>query len=306
MSGLEPKPAAKRPIIVAIGASNLSRGLPRLVAAARARGGPADVLAAAGHGRSFGANSRVAWRRLPSILKSGLWQALQRIEPSESARPVCAVVTDIGNDLLYGFSVQQTAGWVRECVARLAARGTRVAITGLPLTSVARAGPLRYRLLKTVYVPGCPLSLEDLRTAASRLDEAVRGIAAAHGATLIEQPGEWYGFDSIHLRRRRLDSLWGVVSRVWELPDPGIQPRASLVEWGAGGAAVGRGSVAGRQRAVHPAARGPLARRRDARALLRLQHGQGGEWRAGGVGGGKVTHQPPADRFQVGPRGGSS
>jgi hypothetical protein len=231
MSGLEPKPAAKRPIIVAIGASNLSRGLPRLVAAARARGGPADVLAAAGHGRSYGANSRVAWRRLPSILKSGLWQALQRIEPAASARPVCAVVTDIGNDLLYGFAVEQTAGWVRECVARLAARGARVAITGLPLASVARAGPLRYRLLKAVFVPGCPLSLGDLRAAASRLDEAVRVIAAEHGAALIEQPGEWYGFDSIHVRRLRLDELWHAAADAWGLPGPALPRRATLAEW---------------------------------------------------------------------------
>ena len=231
MSGPEPKPAAKRPIIVAIGASNLSRGLPRLVAAARARGGPADVLVAAGHGRSYGANSRVAWRRLPSILKSGLWQALQRIEPAASARPVCAVVTDIGNDLLYGFSVDQTAGWVRECVARLADRGARVAVTALPLASVARAGPLRYRLLKTVYVPGCPLSLEQLRSAAGRLDEAVREIAAEHDATLIEQPGDWYGFDSIHVRRGRLDELWNAVADAWGLSEPPRPPRAGLVEW---------------------------------------------------------------------------
>ncbi len=239
MSGPATEPLASRPIVVAIGASNLSRGLSRLVATAQGRGGPTDLLVAAGHGRSYGANSRVAWRRLPSILRSGLWHALDRLEPSGSARPVRAVVTDIGNDLLYGFSVEQTAGWVRECVARLAGRGARVAITSLPLESVARAGAVRYRLLRTVYVPGCPLSLEQLRAAAERLDEAVRGIAAEHGAVLVEQPGDWYGFDSIHVRRRRLDALWNTAADAWGLPISIARPRATLVEW----ARIGRRSA---------------------------------------------------------------
>ncbi|MFM7137824.1 MAG: SGNH/GDSL hydrolase family protein [Planctomycetota bacterium] len=217
--------------MVAIGASNLSRGLPGLTTIVRAGTGRPDFLVAAGHGRSYGANSRVAWRRLPSILRSGLWRALDRLEPTGAARPVCAVVTDIGNDLLYGFTVEQTAGWVRECLARLAEHGVRTVVTGLPLASVARAGPLRYRLLRTVYVPGCRLSLGELRSAAQRLDEAVRSIAAEHAATLIEQPGDWYGFDSIHVRRRRLGELWEAAANVWALPRPAAAPRVGLAEW---------------------------------------------------------------------------
>lgn len=239
MSGPATEPLAARPVVVAIGASNLSRGLPRLVATTRGRSGPTDLLVAAGHGRSYGANSRVVWRRLPSILRSGLWQALDRLEPHASARPVCAIVTDIGNDLLYGFSVEQTAGWVRECVRRLADRGTRIAITALPLASVQRAGAVRYRLLRTVYVPGCRLSLAELRSAAERLDEAVRGIATEHGATVIEQPGDWYGFDSIHVRRPRLDALWNAAADAWGLPISMARPRATLAEW----ARIGRRSA---------------------------------------------------------------
>lgn len=236
MSGPTGGVGSKRPVVVAIGASNLSRGLPRLVAGVRARITAADFVVAAGHGRSYGAHSRVAWRRLPSILRSGLWQALDRLEPAATPRPACAVVTDIGNDLLYGFSVEQTAGWVRECLARLADRGARVAVTALPLASVARAGPLRYRLLRTVYVPGCPLSLAELRAAAERLDEAVRMIAAAHDAPVVEQPGDWYGFDSIHVRRGRLDALWDAAAAAWGLPEPTAPPRATLAEW----AGIGR------------------------------------------------------------------
>ena len=105
MAGTEAGEAAARgPLVVAIGASNLSRGLAGLVTTVRRRRIGSDILVAAGHGRSFGVTSRVAWRRLPSILGCGLWRAIDRLNPAGD-RPVAAIVTDIGNDLLYGFTV---------------------------------------------------------------------------------------------------------------------------------------------------------------------------------------------------------
>ena len=206
--------------MVVLGASNVSRGLARLATIARHRStNPLDLFVTAGHGRSYGVNSRVAARRLPSILASGLWRSLER-EPSvaDDARRPLALVTDIGNDLLYGFSAGQVAGWVREAVRRLAERGGRVAITRLPLAGLQTVGPARYRILRTCYVPGCRLSLAALKEAAADLDAKIAAVAADHAAILIEQPGEWYGLDALHLRRRHLDSLWHTACDAWHLP----------------------------------------------------------------------------------------
>lgn len=217
------------PRLVVLGASNLSRGLPRLVTAARARAAlPIDCFVAAGHGRSYGATSRVGWRRLPSILACGLWRSLDRLPPSTS-RPL-ALVTDVGNDLLYGFPADEVAAWVATAVRRLEARGARVVITRLPLASIARVGPVRYRALKTVYVPGCRLRLDELKTAASRLDDCLATIAAAHGAAVVDQPGAWYGMDAIHVRRRQLDHLWERVCTTWGLP-ASRRRRATVADW---------------------------------------------------------------------------
>jgi hypothetical protein len=230
MAAVRP-PAQEAPVVVALGASNLSRGMPRLISAVRSRVAGPTMLTAAGHGRSYGANSRVAWRRLPSILRSGLWRAVDRLGPSLGDRRLVALVTDIGNDLLYGFSVDQTAGWVRECLSRLVDRTGHVTVTALPLASVARAGPVRYRLLRTIYVPGCRLPLADLQQAAGDLDAAVRELAAEFGAEVIEQPGDWYGIDSIHVRRRRLNPLWERVCMAWNLPEPKAPAGTSIADW---------------------------------------------------------------------------
>lgn len=229
---------------VVLGASNVSRGLARLSAALRVRGrGPVELFVAAGHGRGYGVNTRVAWRRLPSILASGLWRALER---ERVERPV-ALVTDVGNELLYGLGVGAVAAAVRESVTRLYDRGSRVAITGLPLEGIARVGRLRYRLLRTLYVPGCPLSLAELKDASRWLDDELQAIAADTGATFLAQPGAWYGFDALHVRRPQLDTFWHRVGDAWGLPTATGRPQPSLMEWAVlGSRAAEVRSLAGR------------------------------------------------------------
>src|SRR5947207_14876376 len=85
--------------VVALGASNLTRGLRIVVSTARQTWGPdIEIFGALGHGRSYGADSRVFVRRLPGILQSGLWRDLAARPPV----PTRALVTDVGNDILYG------------------------------------------------------------------------------------------------------------------------------------------------------------------------------------------------------------
>ena len=235
-------PGADR--FVVLGASNVSRGLSRLTAALRARGPqPVDLFVAAGHGRGYGVNTRVAVRRLPAILTSGLWRALDRERVDRPA----TLVTDVGNELLYGLGVSAVATAVREAVARLADRGGRIVITGLPLAGIAGVGSVRYRLLRTLFVPGCLLSLAAIKDASRWLDDELRAIAADTGATFLEQPGEWYGFDALHVRRRHLDTLWQRVGDAWGLPAVALQPQPSLTEWAVmGSRAAEVRSLAGR------------------------------------------------------------
>jgi len=216
-----------RPRVVVLGASNVSRGLSRLVAAVESRSPGADLFVAAGHGRGYGVNTRVAARRLPSILGSGLWRGLDR---QGGAAPV-ALVTDVGNELLYGLTAEQVASWVRESVWRLADRGATIAITRLPMAGIAAVGAVRYRALRTFFVPGCRLSLTGLKEAATRLDADLQAIAGDFRAQVIEQPAHWYGFDTLHVRRRHLDDLWHIACEAWGFPAVESPIRSSVATW---------------------------------------------------------------------------
>ena len=50
--------------------------------------------------------------------------------------PTAALVTDIGNDLLYGVPVEQLLEWVEGCLDRLADVGAKTIVTQLPVDSV--------------------------------------------------------------------------------------------------------------------------------------------------------------------------
>jgi hypothetical protein len=191
--------------LVVLGASNVALALPTLVAAARALwGGPLDVLLAFGHGRSYGMRMPLLWRELPGIIDCGLWRALEGRPPA----PTAALLTDIGNDLLYEVPVPAIAAWVETCLDRLEQAGARVAMTSLPMRSVSGLSPSRFRVIRSIFFPRSQLRYDTILGWARELDERLRRLARERGAILVEPRPEWYGFDPIHIRRGRRAAAW--------------------------------------------------------------------------------------------------
>lgn len=186
---------------MALGASNLTRGFQTIVSTARSVWGPGvEVLAALGHGRSYGAPSSFIFRTLPGILKSGLWAELER-RPQVATR---GLVTDVGNDILYGYSVERTLGWVEEVLVRLGRVTKDIVLTDLPLASIYRLSNLKFLAFRTILVPSCRLSLAQAIDRAELVNDGLAKLSVAHGAKLFRLDPAWYGFDPIHMR----PSLW--------------------------------------------------------------------------------------------------
>jgi hypothetical protein len=199
--------------IILLGASNLTLAFPMVVETLRATFGPIELLAAHGHGRSYGMTSRVLCRALPGIRGCRLWDDL-RSRPT-ATQPPLAVITDVGNDLLYGATVPQIVRWVEVCLDRLIEQGAGVVVTGLPLLSVMRLGPLRYHLTRAIFFPGKGPTWGTMREFAPALDRSLAELAAGRGVPCIKPRREWYGFDPIHIRRSRRPAAWAeVLSRL--------------------------------------------------------------------------------------------
>jgi hypothetical protein len=191
--------------VVLLGASNLTRGISVVVDTARkVWGSPLDVYSAIGHGRSYGILSNMLHRKLPGILQCGLWDALA----AGSQAPTSALITDIGNDLLYEVEVRQIVAWVDEIMHRLQGMGAQIGMTLLPVTSAENISARRFYFFRTIFFPKCRLSLAEVRRRAIELHDQLEDLGRRRGVRTVDQQTHWYGFDPIHIRRRHWRHAW--------------------------------------------------------------------------------------------------
>jgi hypothetical protein len=210
--------------IVALGASNLTRGFHTVVSTARAVWGPeVQVLAALGHGRSYGAASRVLFRVLPGILESGLWHALEALP----AVPTRALVTDVGNDILYDYSPEQILLWISEVINRLQRLTDDIVLTDLPLKSIQRLSESKFLIFRSILFPSSRLSLAEVMKKVEQVNAGLAGLAAERTLKLLHLNPSWYGIDPIHIRWSLCRSAW---QEILNAPSTSGSARGSLFE----------------------------------------------------------------------------
>ena len=227
MSGQDRSPPWQRRVVL-LGASNLTRGISSAVAAAWSLWGhPLQVLAAPGNGRSYGMTTRIFGRTLPGIAQCGLWKQLA----SEPELPTRALLTDIGNDILYGIPVDQIVAWIETCLDRLAAARAHVTVALPPVANVLRIGPVRYYGLRTVFYPNCRISRRQVLAQAEQLDIRLHEIARQRRLRTVRPLPSWYGLDPIHFKMRCWSLAWRAMLAEQTEPTDESPVRGSLARW---------------------------------------------------------------------------
>ena len=173
-------------------------------------GAPCAFFIAMGLGRSYGQRSTVLGRSLPGITECGLWPALQH-----GSGPVHALITDVGNDVIYGVPVDRIVAWVSTCIDRLHAAGAMVVVTLPPMASIERLGPLRYHVAKSLLFPGRRMPLPEVVRRSRQLSDGLTALGGQDGVTVVEPEGRWYGLDPIHPRLRHLGAAWRKALGPW-------------------------------------------------------------------------------------------
>lgn len=184
--------------IMLLGASNLVLGWPALMRSLRQlTAAPLDLNVAIGMGRSYLKTSAVWFRQLPSINASGLWDHL----PCDVAQAPRALITDIGNDLVYLFEPNEIIASLRQSIERILTwrSDARIVMTGLPLDSIARIGKMRYLVARTILFPGCFLPHATILSRSLALEKLVQELAAQYRITFVQPESHWYGVDPIHV-----------------------------------------------------------------------------------------------------------
>jgi hypothetical protein len=212
--------------VVLLGASNLTLSFPTLIATSRAVWGePVEIMAAMGHGRSYGQDTSVFGRKISGIFPCALWQDLQNRPPM----PTAALVTDIGNDLLYGVAPGKLLEWVSQCLDRLAEAKASVVVTQLPIENLDRLSEARFRFFRRILFPRNRHTLADVKALARTLNERLIDLGKTRNIPVIPVSRAWYGLDPIHLTRRARRIAWPMLLSTWRAVDaPPVIPRPSL------------------------------------------------------------------------------
>ena len=198
--------------VVLLGASNVALSFATIVQTVRAMWRePVEIMAAMGHGRSYGQDSWVLGRKISGIFSCALWQDLHR----RPALPTTAFLTDVGNDLMYGVPPAQLVEWVAGCVDRLNDAGATTTIAQLPIGSLDRLGEARFRFFLKLLFPRSPLTLASAKEAANATNEGLLALGRAQKLSVIPVSDAWYGIDPIHVRRSVRRTAWPTMFSAW-------------------------------------------------------------------------------------------
>jgi hypothetical protein len=202
--------------VILLGASNLTRSFPVVVQTVRQIWTePVEILVAMGHGRSYGQESLFLGRKISGIFPCALWQDLQ----NRPRLPTAALITDIGNDLLYGVTPDRLLDWVQRCADRLAEFGATTIITQLPVDSIDKLGQRRFQFFRRLFFPRSQLTLRDARALAREINSRLIAIGELRKIPVIPVSPSWYGFDPIHLKRGVKLDAWSALLAEWRAAD---------------------------------------------------------------------------------------
>ena len=170
-----------------------------------------ELMVAAGPGRAYLASGGLLNVVYPPIESSEIFEAARR--KSESGYRVIALVTDIGNDIMYGVSAEQLIGTVQQVFGRLRSIHADVFYTTLPTAFKVGVRPIRFNILRSLLFPGSRVSYDEATAAIIQVNEFLRE-AAPKGDYLIPDMDRYLGFDEIHYGWLRARHAWSHIAGV--------------------------------------------------------------------------------------------
>ena len=199
-------------LLILLGASNLSRGCfafarhmkmclyPR----------PVEVLIASGPGRAYSVSGGLLNVTYPPIQSSDIFEAAQK--KSESGYQVVALVTDIGNDIMYDVSAEKVLETIQQIFARLQSMNTEIFYTTLPTVFETGDHPVWFYILRSLLFPRSTVAYDEAVAGIIEVNQFLRKSASEH-CHLIPDLDRYLGFDEIHYGWLRAHNAWSHVAR---------------------------------------------------------------------------------------------
>ena len=213
-------------VFVLLGASNLARGYTALTRYLHRNLAPQPVqfLAAFGPGRGYAAWGGLLNVSYPPIAESPIFKKAHR--KAQAGSRVVALVTDIGNDLLYGQDADRIAAAVESVFDRLVAMNAQVYVTRLPVFFEGDVPPAVYYPIRTMLYPKSRVSREQAIDGVRRLNAYLKK-APKKQIQVLPPLDAWLGWDQVHFGFAKAGDAWNQVGETM-LAGLGCKPRWAI------------------------------------------------------------------------------
>ncbi len=200
-------------LLILLGASNLSRGCFAFARHMKTCLHPrkVEVLIASGPGRAYYASGGLLNVSYPPICTSDIFEVARN--KSESGCQVVALVTDIGNDIMYGVSAEQVIETVQQVFDKLQSLNAEIFYTTLPVAFEKGVHPIWFYILRSVLLPFSRVSYSEATGGIIEVNRFLKESAGRYGH-LISEMDRYLGFDEIHYGWLRAHSAWSHVAKV--------------------------------------------------------------------------------------------
>jgi len=198
-------------LFIFLGASNLARGYSALAncLAGSLAPHPAEILHAMGPGRGYCAEGGIYNITYPPIGSCGILESASGRAPK--ARQVVALITDIGNDIMYGVPVSEITSCLNSLLQKLDAIGAEVFVHPIPIDFADDVSERQFRILRSIFYPNSAIDYTGAAIAVSTINDFLRDSAGGR-VHLLPNMKDFSGIDKIHYSIFQSHRAWSQVA----------------------------------------------------------------------------------------------
>jgi hypothetical protein len=198
-------------LFVFLGASNLARSLDGLKLCIKRCLLPraASFIHAMGPGRGYVSRGGILNAVYSPILDSGIFEAIRR--KRMKSQQVVALITDIGNDIMYDASPEKIIAGLQYMYNLLDAFETNIFITSIPVDLENDIRELYFHILRKVYFPKSPVTYSQASNNIKAINQFILQ-SSNQRISVIDDMKPFYGIDKIHYSILKSQMAWSHIA----------------------------------------------------------------------------------------------
>ena len=189
---------------------------------------PASFVHAMGPGRGYVSRGGILNAVYSPILNCGILEAVRNKKIKDQS--VVALITDIGNDIMYGVSSEKIINGLQYLLNALGEFKTNIFITSIPVDLENDISELHFHIIRQIYFPKSPVKYSQASNNIKAINKFILQ-SSNKKITVINDMKQFCGIDKIHYSILKSQSAWShVVEKLTASLGTNISPKLKTSE----------------------------------------------------------------------------